>query len=139
MRLMSSRSIIHRRPRTSASGEVWVVDDDESSRRAIENLVQSLGYPTQTFALPSAYLAARASNLLAEAGVLISDVRMPGMSGLELLDRLMELGVAPPTIFVSAFPSEALQAQVQSSGAIALLNKPVEVSLLRQALRKSRV
>lgn len=105
---------------------------------AIENLVQSLGYSTQTFALPSAYLAARASNQLAEDGVLISDVRMPGMTGLELLDRLMELGVAPPTIFVSAFPSEALRAQVQSSGAIALLNKPVDVSLLKRALRKPR-
>lgn len=120
------------------SGEVWIVDDDGSSRLAIENLVLSLGYSTQTFATPSAYLAARASNQLADDGVLISDVRMPGMSGLELLDRLRELGVPPPTIFVSAFPGEALRTQVQSSGAIALLNKPLDVSLLKRALRIPR-
>ncbi|MGF6640840.1 FixJ family two-component response regulator [Paraburkholderia sp. MM5496-R1] len=132
--LMSSRSPSQRQPRASVSGIVWIVDDDESSRLALESLVQSLGYSTETYSLPADYLAARASHRRTENGVLLSDVRMPGMSGLELLDRLVALGAAPPTIFVSAFPSDALRAQVQSSTAITLLDKPVDAALLKRAL-----
>ncbi|WP_429493986.1 response regulator [Paraburkholderia sp. RAU6.4a] len=68
--------------------------------------MQSIGYSTQVFPLATDYLAARTSHLRTQNGVLISDIRMPGMSGVELLDRLVALGAAPPTIFVSAFPSD---------------------------------
>ena len=121
-------------PAGRAPGTVWIVDDDESSRLAIESLVQSLGYPTQVFAAPDEYLAARTSRLRTEDGVLISDIRMPGMSGLELLDRLVALGTAPPTIFVSAFPSDALRLRVQASAAVALLDKPVDATVLKREL-----
>ncbi|WP_258879025.1 response regulator transcription factor [Paraburkholderia sp. BL6669N2] len=124
---------------TPVSGTVWIIDDDESSRLAIESLVQSIGYSTQVFSLAADYLAARTSHLRTENGVLISDIRMPGMSGLELLDRLVVLGAAPPTIFVSAFPSDGLRLQVQASPAVALLDKPVDAVALKRELANIRI
>ncbi|WP_128596590.1 response regulator transcription factor [Paraburkholderia kirstenboschensis] len=123
---------------TPVIGTVWIIDDDESSRLAIESLVQSIGYSTQV-SLAADYLAARTSHLRTENGVLISDIRMPGMSGLELLDRLVVLGAAPPTIFVSAFPSDGLRLQVQASPAVALLDKPVDAVALKRELANIRI
>ncbi|MEX3964620.1 response regulator transcription factor [Paraburkholderia sp. EG286B] len=125
-------------PPSRAQGTVWIVDDDESSRLAIESLVESLGYPTQVFAAPDEYLAARTARLRTEDGVLISDIRMPGMTGLELLDRLVALGAAPPTIFVSAFPSDELRLRVRASAAVALLDKPVDAMALKRELANIR-
>ena len=119
--------------RSRAPRTVWIVDDDQSSRLAIESLVQSIGYFTQTFSLPTDYLAARTSYLRKEDGVLISDIRMPGMSGMELLDRLVALGAAPPTIFVSAFPSDELR-RVKASPAVVLLDKPVDAAAPKREL-----
>ncbi|MGF6921059.1 response regulator [Paraburkholderia sp. 40] len=117
---MPSRSPSSQQLPTPVIGTVWIIDDDESSRLAIESLVQSIGYSTQVFSLAADYLAARTSHLRTENGVLISDIRIPGMSGLELLDRLVVLGAAPPTIFVSA--------------AVALLDKPVDAVALKREL-----
>jgi len=110
---------------------VSVVDDDASGRFAIENLVRSLGWPTHTFDSAQSYLQWLLAAHDNETGCLISDVRMPGMSGIEMFDRLLALGAAPPTLFMTAFPTDALRAQVTAKGALALLEKPVDGAVLK--------
>jgi len=113
---------------------VSVVDDDESARLATESLVRSLGWPTRTFDSAHSYLHWLSTVRADETGCLISDVRMPGMSGIEMFDRLLALGAAPPTVFMTAFPTDALRAQVTAKGALALLEKPVDVAVLEHHL-----
>jgi len=59
-----------------------------------------------------------------DTACLVTDVRMPGMSGVEMHERLIEQGMAPPTIFITVCPSPALRARVMSNGALVLLEKP---------------
>jgi FixJ family two-component response regulator len=113
---------------------VSIVDDDESARLSTESLIRSMGWPTRTFASAEAYLQSIPSAGADGTGCLISDVRMPGMSGVEMFERLLALGAAPPTVFMTAFPTDALRAQVMASGALALLEKPVDVAALEHHL-----
>ena len=115
---------------------VSVVDDDESARLATESLVRSLGWPTRTFDSAQSYLQWLSTVRADQTGCLISDVRMPGMSGVELFDRLLALGLTPPTVFMTAFPTDALRAQVMAKGALALLEKPVDVVVLEHHLTR---
>ena len=115
---------------------VSVVDDDDSARRANEHLVRSLGWPTRTFDSAQSYLQWLSTAHDNETGCLISDVRMPGMSGIEMFDHLLALGAAPPTLFITAFPTDALRAQVTAKGALALLEKPVDVAVLKEHLTR---
>ena len=115
---------------------VSVVDDDESARLATKNLVRSLGWPTCTFDSAQSYLQWLSTVRADETGCLISDVRMPGMSGIEMFDRLRALGAAPPTVFMTAFPTDALRAQVTAMGALALLEKPVDGAVFEYHLKR---
>ena len=89
---------------------VSIVDDDESARLATESLVRSLGWPTRTFDSAEAYLQSMPPAGSDGTGCLISDVRMPGMSGIEMFEHLLALGAAPPTLLMTAFPTDALRA-----------------------------
>ncbi len=102
---------------------ISIVEDDEAVRFATANLVRSLGRSTRLFASPAEFLL---SGQLATTSCLISDVKMPGMSGVQMYDRLVALGYAPPTIFVTAFPSAELIASALARGALAILEKPVD-------------
>ena len=104
---------------------IAIVDDDEAVRIATSNLVRSFGWQTHVFASAEAFLQ---SGHIAETACLISDVRMPGMSGVEMHDRLLELCCAPPTIFVTAFPTAALRAKFLANGALTFLHKPVDAT-----------
>ncbi|ANB76390.1 response regulator receiver protein [Paraburkholderia phytofirmans OLGA172] len=101
---------------------VSIVDDDESVRLATASLVSSLGWQTRVFASAEEFLR---SPQIGEASFLISDVRMPRMSGVEMHDELLKRGHAPPTIFLTAFPTAALQAKVHTNGVLAVLAKPI--------------
>jgi FixJ family two-component response regulator len=70
------------------------------------------------------------SGQVAHTSCLISDIRMPGMSGIEMHERLRAHGHAPPTIFISAYPTPALQAKAASNGALVLLQKPYQAAAL---------
>ena len=118
-------------------GTVSIVDDNEASRLAIANLLRSLGWQTVLFDSAEAYLSRRSLAGVDELGYLISDVRMPGMSGIELHEQLLASGDAPPTIFVTAFRTEALRERVAANGALALLQKPIDTRELQQCLARA--
>jgi len=102
---------------------VSIVDDEEAVRLATESLVRSFGRQTRLFASAEEFLQ---SGLLAATACLISDVMMPGMSGVAMHERILSLGYAPPTIFITAFPTADLKARAAENGALAVLDKPVD-------------
>jgi len=102
---------------------IAIVDDDESVREATKSLVRSLGYEAATFCSAEEFLE---SAQLKTTACLITDVRMPGMSGVELQDRLIADGRVLPTVFISAFSDERVQQKVLDSGAVVYLNTRFE-------------
>ena len=107
---------------------ISIVDDDEAIREATESLVRSLGYPAATFASAEEFLR---SDSVGNTSCLITDVEMPGLSGMGLQRRLAARGIDMPTIFITAFPEEEARARVMTAGAVGYLGKPFsEASLL---------
>jgi FixJ family two-component response regulator len=102
---------------------VSVIDDDASVRAALGSLVRSLGYTVRTFASAESFLD---SGSLAETSCIVTDVQMPGMSGLDLQDQLRARGAAIPTVFITAFPEEHVRARAEAGGAIGFLPKPFD-------------
>lgn len=107
----------------SSAQIVSIVDDDDAFRAATASLVRSLGRPTREYASAEEFLQ---SGRLGDTAFLISDVMMPGLSGVEMLDRILALGTAPPTVFVTSFPTAELEARAHANGALAVLAKPVD-------------
>jgi FixJ family two-component response regulator len=102
---------------------ISIVDDDGSVRDVTQSLIRSLGYNVETFASTEEFLG---WIQIEETACLITDVQMPGLSGVELQDRLISDGRDMPTISISAFPNTTLERQVRQSGAIAYLPKPLK-------------
>jgi FixJ family two-component response regulator len=100
---------------------ISIVDDDESVREATKGLVRSLGYTAATFASAEDFLQ---SNQVDDTSCLITDVQMPGLSGVELQSQLIAQGNSTPMIFVTAFPEERTRARALKAGAIGFLTKP---------------
>lgn len=100
---------------------ITIIDDDESVRLAAESLVRSLGLGTSVFASAEAFLTSPERHRTA---CVITDVQMPGMSGLDLQVRLRTEGDRLPLIFITAFPEERIRTQVEAAGAIGFLAKP---------------
>jgi FixJ family two-component response regulator len=110
---------------------ISIVDDDESVREATKSLVRSLGYKAMTFGSAEEFLS---SAHLAATACLITDVQMPGLSGVELQDRLIADGHRMPVIFVTSFPDDRLQRRVLKSGAIGYLPKPFDEDRLIECI-----
>jgi FixJ family two-component response regulator len=100
---------------------ISIVDDDNIVRGAIESLVTSLGFLAYTFPSAEAFLESR---LVAETSCLISDIQLPNTSGVELQARLADLGLSIPTIFITAYPDDAVRARALAAGAVCFLHKP---------------
>lgn len=111
---------------------VSIVDDDEAVRLATASLVRSLGKPTRLFASAEEFLQ---SGQIADTACLISDVMMPGMSGVDMRDEMLARGHAPPTIFITAFPSADIRAKALANGALTVLAKPVDPDAIAHWLR----
>jgi FixJ family two-component response regulator len=109
---------------------ISIVDDDESVRESTKALVRSLGYSARTFASAEEFLESDTD----ETNCLILDVQMTGLSGVELLERLIAEGRQTPVIFVTAFPDERIRNHVLDAGAIGFLRKPVSDEKLIRCL-----
>jgi FixJ family two-component response regulator len=108
---------------------ISIVDDDESIREATKGLVRSLGYQAATFSSAEEFLR---SDSVDSTSCLITDVQMPGLSGIDLQSCLIARGTQMPTIFITAFPEEPARARAMRAGAVGFLGKPFsEESLVR--------
>lgn len=102
---------------------VSIVDDDQSVRDGIMDLVRAMGFEAEAFDRAELFLQ---SSLVAETSCLITDMRMPGMTGLELHERLVASGKIIPTIVITAFPKEVDRARAHQTGVICYLAKPFD-------------
>ncbi|MFZ6044740.1 response regulator transcription factor [Pseudomonas sp. CR3202] len=114
--------------KTRNTAVIAIVDDDESVRTALDALLRSSGYHARTYCDALDFLN---SDGPAETHCLISDIQMPGMSGLELHDRLVTMGLRLPTVFITAFPEPSpLMGNVSPDLLACLLRKPFEADKL---------
>lgn len=111
---------------------VAIIEDDESYRAAVHRLLKSAGLSVQSFDSAEAFLN---SGQQYETGCLISDIRMPGMSGLELQAKLKSDHCPIPTIFITAHGDEKMRLQAMRSGAVKFLMKPFDGEILLEAVR----
>ena len=111
---------------------VAIVDDDNSMRAAVQDLLEAVSLPVQGFASAEEFL--RSGNQLVTA-CLIVDIRMPGMSGLELQEKLNAEGCRIPIIFITAHGDEKMRAQALRAGAVEFLTKPFEDEVLIERVR----
>jgi len=110
---------------------IGIVDDDESVRDSISSLLRSAGYKTESFESAEAYLN---SDRASEPNCLLLDVRMPGLSGLQLQSELNHQKVSIPVIFITAHPDEQVRERALSEGAVAVLGKPFNDEVLLGAI-----
>lgn len=110
---------------------VSVVDDDESVRESLPDLLREFGFAAQAFASAEEFLA---SDRIDDTSCLILDVAMPGMSGPDLHRELLRRKQEIPTVFITAHGSEATRPQLIAQGAIDCLLKPFSDTALREAI-----
>lgn len=113
---------------------ISIVDDDPSVREGLMDLLRSMGLVAEAFERAIDFLD---SDRLHSTSCLIADVQMPGMSGLELNDRLTELGNIIPTILITAFPNARDMARAQRAGVNCYLTKPFTESQLLDCIREA--
>lgn len=113
---------------------ISIIDDDDLLREALESLIRSLGYDSETFASAEDYL--NGSNV-AETQCLITDLHMPGMTGLDLHNRLIAAGHRIPTIFMSGYSEGALYASAIKAGTAGFFEKPIDIDRFVQCLEKA--
>ena len=113
---------------------VAVVDDDEAVREALSDLLLVLGLACRTFDRAEAFMSVCGPD---HFDCLITDVSMPGRSGLELQERLRELGSPMPVIIITADTSPATRARALTGGALACLTKPVSDDVLLYLLKSA--
>lgn len=111
---------------------VAIIEDDESYRVAVQRLLRSAGFSVQSFATAEDFLS---SGQQRETGCLITDIRMPGMSGLDLQAKLNSDHCPIPTIFITAHGDEKMRLQAMRGGAVKFLAKPFDGEILLEAVQ----
>jgi len=112
-------------------GMVFVIDDDASVRESLQSLLRSVGLAVRVFGAAEEFLN---SDHLSETNCLILDVRMPGMSGIELHRDLVASRSRVPVIFITAHDEPETRARCLAAGAVAYLCKPLHDELLLDAI-----
>jgi FixJ family two-component response regulator len=117
---------------TRTTSFVAVVDDDELMRGALEGLLKASDLSVRTFASAEEFLTSQDHG---HAACLIADIRMPGMSGLDLQARLNAEQIPIPTIFITAHADARLRMQAMRAGAVEFLEKPFDDEVLLESVR----
>jgi two-component system, LuxR family, response regulator FixJ len=110
---------------------IHIVDDDPSVRKALARLLASHGLPVETYGSGEEFLA---KYVMGSPGCIITDVRMPGLSGVELLRKLTSFGSTLPVIVLTAYDDETARRQAIADGAAVWLLKPVKAEDLLNAI-----
>ena len=113
---------------------VHVIDDDEAIRQSLAFLLQAAKLEVKTYASATAFLEAPPD---AASGCVITDVRMPGMSGVDLLRRLKELKIAIPVIVITGHGDVALAVEAMKVGAVDFLEKPFDDDVLLASVKSA--
>ena len=111
---------------------VAIVDDDDLMRSALQGMLKSVGLLSRTFASAEEFLTSGQQH---ETACLIADIRMPGMSGLELQAKLNADHCRIPTIFITAHGDEKMRMQALRAGAVEFLAKPFDDDALLESVR----
>jgi FixJ family two-component response regulator len=124
---------------SETEGVVFVVDDDEPMRRSLENLIRSVGLRVEAFATAQEFLRGERPNL---PSCLVLDVRLPGLSGLDLQKRMAEANSEIPIIFITGHGDIPMTVQAMKAGAVEFLTKPFRdqalLDAIQQALERDR-
>jgi FixJ family two-component response regulator len=113
---------------------IAIIDDDESMREAIKGFVRSLGYRADAVGSAQEFLSSR---LVRRTSCVIADMQMPGMTGLELYQRLSTSANPVPTILITAYPDDSVRERALSAGVVGYLSKPFEENDLLACIRSA--
>lgn len=111
---------------------VAIVDDDDSMRGALQGMLKAVGFPAQAFASAEEFLQSGQQH---QTSCLIADIRMPGMSGLELQAQLNSQRCRIPIIFITAHGDAKMRIQALRAGAVEFLSKPFDEEVLLESVR----
>jgi FixJ family two-component response regulator len=111
---------------------VAIVDDDDSMRSALDGLLKAVGFPARAFASAEEFLKSGDQH---QTSCLIADIRMPGMSGLELQAQLNAERCRIPIIFITAHGDAKMRMQALRAGAVEFLSKPFDEEVLLESVR----
>ena len=113
---------------------ISIIDDDQPFRESMGRLLKLLGYAVESFPSAASFLS---SPILRKTACLVTDVNMPGMTGLELHRHLTNAGISIPTIVVTAYPEEATRKSALRDGITCYLAKPVDDEQLESCIRSA--
>ena len=124
---------------TISNAVVFVVDDDALVRDSLEQLIKSVGLTTETFSSAQAFLD---RDLPDKPSCLVLDIRMPGLSGLDLQDNLVKKGISIPIIFITGHGTVPMSVKAMKAGAMDFLQKPFEdqefLDIIHHAIEQNR-
>jgi FixJ family two-component response regulator len=126
--------------KAAAVPTVFIIDDDRGMRQAVQDLVESVGLRAESFATGQEFLNKKRTS---DPSCLVLDVRLPQMSGLDFQQRLTEIGMQIPIIFITAHGDIPMSVRALKSGAVEFLTKPFRdqdlLDAIQQALQRDRV
>jgi FixJ family two-component response regulator len=110
---------------------IYVIDDDESVRKAFKRLLRSVNYEVETFSSAEEFLKIQKGN---KNACIIIDIRMPGLTGFDLQRKLNDQGIRIPVIVISASDDAQIREQARELGAVAFFRKPIDDQALLDAI-----